>query len=168
MGGLKGLSLEGTPTRRGSLVAFCRQKFLSSAAAWDTCGEADTSSMSHMRAWRHTHHLISAHRPNWLRFLRRIRVKGDRGATLSAPLHLPASRFAPPFESFLLFYCKRVTLSPGRHVSKQLAANERATRETAAPGAGSARRCAGSDGPETCSGWFLCNFEGHLAEPPPC
>lgn len=37
LGGLKGLSLEGTPTRRGSLEAFCRQKFLSSAAAWDTC-----------------------------------------------------------------------------------------------------------------------------------
>lgn len=37
LGGLKGLSLEGTPIRRGSLEAFCRQKFLRSAAAWDTC-----------------------------------------------------------------------------------------------------------------------------------
>lgn len=36
MGGLKGLSLDGTPTRRGSLEAFWRQKFLRSAAAWDT------------------------------------------------------------------------------------------------------------------------------------
>lgn len=32
-GGLKGLSLEGTPTRSGSLEAFCKQKFLNSAAA---------------------------------------------------------------------------------------------------------------------------------------
>lgn len=37
LGGLKGLSLEGTPTSRGSLEAFCRQKRLRSDAACDTC-----------------------------------------------------------------------------------------------------------------------------------
>lgn len=41
LGGLKGLSLDGTPTRRGSLEAFCRQKRLSSDAAWDTCTEEE-------------------------------------------------------------------------------------------------------------------------------
>lgn len=40
LGGLKGLSLEGTPVRRGSLWAFCKQKVFSSAAAWETWGEA--------------------------------------------------------------------------------------------------------------------------------
>lgn len=33
LGGLNGLSLEGTPVRRGSLWAFCKQKVFSSAAA---------------------------------------------------------------------------------------------------------------------------------------
>lgn len=37
LGGLNGLSLEGTPVRRGSLCAFCKQKVFSSAAAWETC-----------------------------------------------------------------------------------------------------------------------------------
>lgn len=41
LGGLKGLSLDGTPTRRGSLEAFCRQKRLSSDAACDTCKEEE-------------------------------------------------------------------------------------------------------------------------------
>lgn len=36
LGGLNGLSLEGTPVRRGSLWAFCKQKVFSSAAAWET------------------------------------------------------------------------------------------------------------------------------------
>lgn len=43
LGGLKGLSLEGTPIRRGSLEAFCIQKFFRSAAAWDTCRARHTS-----------------------------------------------------------------------------------------------------------------------------
>lgn len=37
LGGLNGLSLDGTPMRRGSLWAFCKQKVFRSAAAWETC-----------------------------------------------------------------------------------------------------------------------------------
>lgn len=33
LGGLNGLSLEGTPISSGSLLAFCKQKFFSSAEA---------------------------------------------------------------------------------------------------------------------------------------
>lgn len=36
LGGRKGLSLDGTPMRRGSFWAFCKQKVFRSAAAWET------------------------------------------------------------------------------------------------------------------------------------